>query len=77
MTKTTYAVAPGVAFVNGARVPEGGVVSLTPAEARFDLGLGRIYVSKRKKRQSSVPSDKEHMKPIPGKDMHGGGDGGD
>lgn len=42
MTKTTYAVADGVDWVNGARVPESREVKLSKAEARFDLEQGRI-----------------------------------
>ncbi len=42
MTKSPFAVAEGVAWVNGALVPADRVVHLTEAEAVFDLGLGRI-----------------------------------
>lgn len=42
MTKTTYTVADGVDWVNGARVPESREVTLTDQEARFDLEQGRI-----------------------------------
>ena len=42
MEKRTYRVAEGVDWVNGARVPASRKVELPPAEALFDLGLGRI-----------------------------------
>jgi hypothetical protein len=42
MDKRDYTVAEGVAWVNGRRVPESRMVSLTLAEASFDLALGRI-----------------------------------
>lgn len=37
-----YRVRDGVAWVNGARVPDDRKVRLTEAEARFDLEQGRI-----------------------------------
>lgn len=37
-----YRVHEGVAWVNGARVPDDRKVRLTEAEARFDLEQGRI-----------------------------------
>ncbi len=37
-----YRVRDGVAWVNGARVPDDRKVRLTAAEARFDLEQGRI-----------------------------------
>ena len=37
-----YRVHEGVAWVNGARVPDDRMVRLTEAEARFDLEQGRI-----------------------------------
>lgn len=40
--KKTYKVAPGVAWVNGARVPADRKVQLTDAEARFDIEQGRV-----------------------------------
>ena len=42
MDKQTYLVADGVAWVNGARVPDSREVTLTEPEARFDLEQGRI-----------------------------------
>lgn len=42
MSKNIYRVRPGVGWVNGARVPSSGKVSLTASEARFDLDHGRI-----------------------------------
>ncbi len=42
MAKSPFALAEGVAWVNGAPVPTDRVVHLTEAEAVFDLGLGRI-----------------------------------
>ncbi len=42
MSKSWYRAAPGVAWVNGAAVPDHGRVLLTGEEAAFDLGLGRI-----------------------------------
>lgn len=40
--KRAYKVAPGVAWVNGVRVPDDRKVQLTDAEARFDIEQGRI-----------------------------------
>ncbi|MCF1744225.1 hypothetical protein [Paradevosia shaoguanensis] len=42
MNKTWYRAAPGVEWVNGARVPDDGRVQLTAFEASYDLSLGRI-----------------------------------
>jgi len=42
MEKRDYDVAEGVSWVNGTRVPANRVVTLTEAEARYDLALGRI-----------------------------------
>ncbi|GAA5542425.1 hypothetical protein [Brucella sp. NBRC 113783] len=42
MTKNIYRVRPGVVWINGARVPSSGRVSLTETEARYDLDHGRI-----------------------------------
>lgn len=42
MTKRTYRVAEGVAWVNGQRVPDDRTVVLSRDEARFDLDHGRI-----------------------------------
>ncbi len=42
MNKIWYRAAPGVAWVNGASVPDDGRVLLSEAEAAFDLGLERI-----------------------------------
>lgn len=54
MSKSWYRAAPGVAWVNGAAVPEQGRVFLTDEEAAFDLGLGRIA-----KEQPIVPPTNE------------------
>ena len=43
-----YRVREGVEWVNGARVPADRIVSLTAAEARFDIEQGRITPHKRK-----------------------------
>ncbi len=40
--KKLYRVNPGVAWVNGVRVPPDRKLRLTDAEARFDLEQGRI-----------------------------------
>jgi hypothetical protein len=42
MEKQRYAVADGVPWVNGRRVPDDRIVELTEAEAAFDLGYARI-----------------------------------
>ncbi|GGF38238.1 hypothetical protein GCM10011321_31490 [Youhaiella tibetensis] len=42
MNKTWYRAAPGVEWVNGARVPDDGRVHLTAFEASYDLSLDRI-----------------------------------
>lgn len=42
MATKRYRVADGVAWVNGRTVPENRIVSLTEAEALFDLAHGRI-----------------------------------
>lgn len=42
MNKQWYRVAPGVTWVNGARVKPGQRLLLSYAEAQFDLGLARI-----------------------------------
>jgi hypothetical protein len=42
MEKRDYDVAEGVPWVNGTRVPANRIVSLTEAEAHYDLALGRI-----------------------------------
>lgn len=42
MSKNIYRVRPGVIWVNGARVPSSGKVTLTTSEAKFDLDHGRI-----------------------------------
>lgn len=47
MTQTkVYRVREGVEWVNGARVPEDRLVTLTAAQARFDLEQGRIELDK-------------------------------
>lgn len=46
MSKIWYRVAPGVMWVNGAPVPEDRRVSLSKAEAAFDIGQGRISPEK-------------------------------
>lgn len=40
--KKLYQVAPGVTEINGAPVPKNRRVSLTMAEALYDLGHGRL-----------------------------------
>lgn len=40
--KKLYLVAPGVTEINGAPVPSNRRVSLTEAEALYDLGHGRL-----------------------------------
>lgn len=40
--KKPFKAAPGVVSVNGAAVPETGVVMLTDAEALYDLAHGNI-----------------------------------
>lgn len=52
MTTKSYRVLPGVEWVNGARVPATRKVSLSDAEARFDLDHGRIESSGAKPRTS-------------------------
>lgn len=52
MTTKSYRVLPGVEWVNGARVPATRKVSLSDAEARFDLDHGRIEPSGAKPRAS-------------------------
>ena len=42
MNKTNYRVAAGVTTINGASVPDSGVVELSPAQALFDLAHGRL-----------------------------------
>lgn len=42
--KKTYAVAPGVEWVNGSPVPKGRRVELTAEEAAFDLAYARISI---------------------------------
>lgn len=54
MEKKDWAVADGVDWVNGARVPASRVVSLTDKEAEFDHALGRI---KPKGARSSKPAN--------------------
>lgn len=44
MQKTIYRVAPGVAEINGKKVPTSRKVTLTEAEALYDLAHGRIEV---------------------------------
>ena len=40
--KTLYVVAPGVTEINGAPVPSNRRMSLTEAEALYDLAHGRL-----------------------------------
>jgi hypothetical protein len=42
MEKEKYRVAEGVTWVNGAKTPGDSIVELTPAQAAYDLGIGRI-----------------------------------
>ncbi|WP_137136557.1 hypothetical protein [Rhizobium sp. FKY42] len=44
---TTYQVSEGVTLINGKKV-EGKTVELTPAEALYDLSLGRLIDPKPK-----------------------------
>lgn len=43
--KKAYLVAPGVTEINGAPVPKNRRVSLTEAEALYDLGHGRLSLA--------------------------------
>ena len=55
MEKRDYDVAEGVPWVNGKRVPANRIVTLTEAEARYDLALGRISL-KGARRAKPAPS---------------------
>lgn len=60
MSKSWYRAAPGVAWVNGAAVPDHGRVHLTAEEAAFDLGLGRIA-----KEEPGAQDDRAHGHVLP------------
>lgn len=51
--KKLYVVAPGVTEINGAPVPANRRVSLTEAEALYDLGHGRLTPAPTRKRAPS------------------------
>ena len=56
MNKTWYRAAPGVEWVNGARVPDDGRVQLGDSEAAYDLGLGRISLERGDEEAPATPS---------------------
>lgn len=43
-----YAVAEGIAWINGKKVDDLGFVTLSKEEALYDLALGRIYLPEEK-----------------------------
>lgn len=56
MDKKTYVVADGIDWINGAKVPKNRLVELTDREAQFDLGLGRLKLSSKKKQLDPTES---------------------
>ncbi|KZM44486.1 hypothetical protein [Labrenzia sp. OB1] len=60
MQRKTYQVADGVSVINGAQVPANRTVKLTPAEARYDLSIGRLTHAKPvSRKKSSEPENGE------------------
>lgn len=58
MDTKTYLVREGVDWIDGARVPDTRKVSLTSAQALFDLAHGRITLDDaRESKKADVPSD--------------------
>lgn len=57
MTKKTYRVVDGFDHVNGEAVPADRKVTLTEAEARFDLALGRIEPARAAKKPEAEPGE--------------------
>ena len=67
MSKKTYAVLPGVDWVNGDPVPESREVTLSAAEARYDLELGRIQLAENHEPPAEpelTPVDPEPEQPV-------------
>ncbi|MBB3996861.1 hypothetical protein [Aureimonas pseudogalii] len=63
MAKQRYVVVPGILFVAGAPVPADGKVMLTLEEARYDLGLARIYLD------GTQPPPVAPVEPVRGADV--------
>ncbi|MCR6672199.1 hypothetical protein [Devosia ginsengisoli] len=53
--KKLYLVAPGVTTINGAPVPGNRRMSLTEAEARYDLAHGRLSLAPARRPRAKDP----------------------
>lgn len=59
MDTKNYLVREGVDWINGARVPADRIVSLTDAEALYDMGLGRIEALPAKAGSRKIPKGEQ------------------